>query len=515
MAVGTSLSRVTGFGRILALSYAIGQQGLSDTYLIANNAPNIIYELVVGGVLAATVVPIFVKRFATESEDDAWRAVSAVLTTAMLAVFALTALVFVAAPWIIHLYTLHAPHEVRADEREVGTFLLRLFAPQVAIYGFISVATGLLNAKRTFAPPMFAPILNNLVVIFVLLSLPSLTSSLTLSDIKNDTTGLLFLGLGTTAGVVAMGLVLVPYLRSTAQGRLRLTWEPRHEAVRTMIRMSAWTFGFVIANQIAWWVMTVLAANDEGGFAALFTAYNFFILPHAIVAVSIMSALQPELAERWSLGEIDRFRSQLVLGLRTVAFLMIPAGVGYALLAHPIMSVVLEHGVLSSSDANTTANTLIFMALGLPGFSAFLYVTRVFQATQDARSVFFLYLFENAVNVVTAFAFYQSMGVKGLALSQTIAYTSAAAVGVAALRRRARGIAGRQLVRSFAAMSLATALMALSLFGVSELFTNHDVLKMLIGVIVGAAVYLGMSLVLKAPELRALQQRFRPARTDQ
>jgi putative peptidoglycan lipid II flippase len=509
MAVGTAISRITGFGRVFALAYALGLTRVTDTYNLANTTPNIVYELVVGGVLSATLLPVFVRMHATTDEDDAWRGVSAVLTVVGAIVIGLSVLLAVGAPLFIRLYTLANTSASADDQRAMATFLLRLFAPQVAFYGLVTVSTALLNAHRRFALPMFAPILNNVVVIGVLLAFPHVVHDLSLSHLASDHGALLFLGLGTTAGVVAMALPQIVAVLRRARGRLHLSWDPKHAAVRTVLRLSLWTFGFTVANQVAYWVVLLLANRRSGDLSAYQAAYQyFFLLPHGIIAVSLMSALQPDLAEHWSLGRVDEFRARLGKGLRSLLAVLVPAAIGYITLGHPIVRLLLGHGAMSGSDVRTVADVLAIMAAGLPAFSAYLLLMRAFQAMQDARQVFYLYLIENAVNVVLAFALYPSLGVQGLALAFTLAYSTGTAAALLAMRRRAGGIEARALGATAARVLAASAVMA----GVTLLCGRFVgaasgpglVFRVTIGVVAGVTVYVAVARALGEGELAAL-----------
>ena len=162
MAAGTGLSRLTGLLRILVLAYTLGFTPLADAYNIANNAPNMLYDVVLGGVLSATFIPVFVDRLVTRSEREAWDAISAVVTVAFVVLLLMTVLFWLIAPQIIdafyvlgHYHTTHAQLE---QEKAVATTLLRWFVPQVALYGCISLATALLNTRvggswRRCGPP--------------------------------------------------------------------------------------------------------------------------------------------------------------------------------------------------------------------------------------------------------------------------------------------------------------------------------------------------------------------------
>src|SRR3954466_3147698 len=199
MAAGTTLSRLTGFGRVFALAYALNFGRLADAYNLANTVPNIVYDLILGGVLSATLVPVFVTRLQEDDEDEAWRAISAVTTAALVVLLVLSALFILLAPAIIHVYTLLNHDRVSAGpQRAVATELLRWFAPQVFLLGAIALTTAILNARRHFAAPMFSPVLNNLVTIGVLLLTPHVADSLDLNSIQHDKLALAFLGIGTT-----------------------------------------------------------------------------------------------------------------------------------------------------------------------------------------------------------------------------------------------------------------------------------------------------------------------------
>ncbi len=284
MAVGRLLSRLSGLARVFALADALGATALADTYTLANTTPNIIYELAVGGVLSGALLPVLVGELASKKEDEVWRAISAVVTLALLACLVLAGVFLLVAPLLLRLYTLRKHGPVADDQFEVATVVLRLFAPQVALYGVISMATALSNAQWRFAAPMFAPILNNLVVIAVLLSFPHLIGIRDLHQARGNPAGLWLLGLGTTAGVAAISLAQLPL--GTIRARLRFVWAPRHHAIRTLARLSGWTVAFVAANQLALLVVQVLANAHDGDVTIYTIAYIFFLLPHGVLAVS-------------------------------------------------------------------------------------------------------------------------------------------------------------------------------------------------------------------------------------
>ena len=442
--LGTLLSRITGLLRVSALA-ALGFTALTDVYNVANSTPNIIYELLLGGILTATLVPLFVESH--ERNDP--EATAAINTVAVVLLTVGSVIGVLAAPWIIGAYFKLAigsavPH--RAAREALATDLLRWFMPQMFFYGVTALASAMLNARRRFTTGAFAPVLNNLVVIAMLLAVGRATTAApTVRSVLDDPVLSTLLGLGTTAGVIAMTLVLLPAVRR-AGGAIRWLWAPRHPAVRRLVRLSGWTVGYVAANQVAFFVVLVLAGQASSGSVSIYlAAFTFFQLPHGLLAVSVMTALGPELASRHQAADLDGLREHFTGGLRILLVVMIPAAGGLAVLARPLISALLDHGKFHQSSVTPTADALRAFAVGLVAFSVYLYVVRTFSSMQDTRSPFMVNLVENGVNIATAFAFYEWLGIEGLAWSWTVAYCVAAVLALLRLRRRLGHLDGTML----------------------------------------------------------------------
>jgi putative peptidoglycan lipid II flippase len=504
VAVGTALSRVTGFVRIAAIAYALGATTLAGTYSYANEAPNIVYELLLGGVLTATLVPLFVKHF--ESRDD--DAASAIFTVAMLALAAITVVGVVAAPWIVDLYTLNVKGGNVAAQKELATSLLRLFMPQMLFYGIVTLATAMLNARRRFLAAAFAPVLNNVVVIAVFLALPHIASgSLTVESVLDDDALVLLIGLGTTAGVVVMALALLPPLgRLHVHLRFLPAW--RHPAVLAMLRLSGWTVGYVVANQIALLVVTVLANGTDGGPFIYISAYAFFQLPHGLFAVSLMTTFTPEMASAAARDDLAALRSQLSRGLRLAAVVVVPAAALYLGLARPIIVALLQRGAFSAGDASVVADTLVMFAVGLLPFSMYLFAMRAFYARHDTFTPFWINCVENAVNIGLAFPLYAWLGIPGLALSFSLAYFVGAALTLFVLHERLGGIEGRRIATTITKVLVAGAAVAGVSWAIGELIgwttTFAAFAAVVVGALVGGIVYLGLLVLLRVEELASL-----------
>jgi putative peptidoglycan lipid II flippase len=444
--LGTALSRLTGLLRVAAISYALGTTTLAGVYSWSNETPNIVYELLLGGVLTATLVPQFVRHLHDGDED----ATSAVFTVSLLVLLVITVIGIIAAPLIVRVYLLEVHGQVKAEQQELGIAFMRLFMPQMLFYGMTALASAILQARRRFASAAFAPILNNLVVVGIFFALPRITHGpFTVRRMLNDDGLLLFIGLGTTAGIAAMGLALLPALRA-ARVRLRFLADWRHEAVRRVIRLSGWTIGYVGANQVALWVVIVLAngvklggSNGHGGAFVYFNAYLLFVLPYGLLGFPIMTAVAPELAAAGRRGDPPALRHRFARTLRLSLTVLIPAAAVAVALARPIVTALMQRGAFTSADADIVADTLVGFAIGLPFFSTYLFALRAFYARDDTLRPFLFGCFQNAVNIALAFALFDSLGIPGLAFAHSGAYAAAAVLTLIALSRHIGSLRGR------------------------------------------------------------------------
>ncbi|HVF07373.1 MAG TPA: murein biosynthesis integral membrane protein MurJ [Actinomycetota bacterium] len=526
MTVGTTLSRLTGYVRIAAQTAALGVTvgALGNVYVQANTTPNIVYELILGGVLTSVFVPVFVDHRRAQGSEAAFELGSRVLTLALVILAALAVVGIALAPQIMRLYLVASDTADREAQIELGVFLLRWFMPQVVFYGIGAIAGGLLNAEGRFGPPMFAPILNNVVAIaafgtYALLHAGSAPSVEDITWLEKTV-----LGAGTTLGVVAMTLALWPSLYATGfRWKLRGGW--RHPGIRRVVKLSGWVVLYVTANQLAYLAIIVLAGSIDGQarFQIYATAFVVFLLPHSIFAVSIFTALLPGMAERWGAGDLGGVRERFSLGLRDTVVVIVPAALGFIVLAGPITSLLLEHGAAGAADARLIARTLQGFAVGLPFFSTFQLITRTFYASQDSRTPALINVGAAAVTVGVDMVLVVIAGwdVPGLALGHAASYLVATGAGIMLLRVKLGSIDGARVTRTIErtlAASVATALAAwLVATGIAAVVDTQATMGRLVqvslAVVAGACTYLGAALMFGLQEVDevvgAVRRRFR------
>ena len=439
MASGTLASRLSGLFRVLVLAWVLGFTPIADAYNLANTVPNMLFDLVLGGVAGATFIPVFVERLALDGERRAWKSISSVITGA-LAVLAVASLIaWFCAPWIIEGFTVFhhtstaASATVLAQQRAVATELLRWFVPQIFFYGVIGIATALLNIRNRFGIGSWVPVANNLVCIGVLVWFHLVDPTPTLHSL-NGSRDLLWLGLGTTLGVAVQFLCLVPSLARSDLWRLSFRFDLKDPAVRAVSRLGSWTLLVVVLNQVSLYVVIAFAfgVGGSGPVSAYTYGWSFMQMPYAVVVVSVLGALTPQLAALSTAKDFVGLSERLRFGLRQSLVIIIPCALVLPILAQPIVAILLNH--LNATHNLAAGTVLAVLAAGLPGFTIFQLGVRGLQAMQRAREVFYLYALQNALTVVLCVAIGRH-SLAGLSASVSIAYSAAAAVALFALAR--------------------------------------------------------------------------------
>lgn len=424
--VATAISRVTGFVRVIVVAGAMGTTFLANVYQTSNTVPNVIFELLAAGVLTSVFVPTFVDYLVKGEREEGWSAANALTSVALVGLIAISLVVAFAAAPIMRLLTLGIADEaLREREVALGARFLRLFAPQIVFYGAGMIMTGALHAHRRFAVPAAAPIFNNIVVIAVYITYALMRGDAKPSVGRISDGEVWVLGAGTTLGVVAMTLCLVPQLRNLGW-RPRFTWKPDHPAVRKGARLGVWALGYAGGYQAGLIVVMLLANKVQGGVAAYQWAFTFFYLPHALFGVPIFNVLFTAMAEHASRGEQGDFHERLREGLSMLVFLLVPIAAFLVAASQPLARLTLEYGVMTEAGAAKVGRVLEAFAIGLPTYSAFLVFTRAFYALGETK----LPTIYNAASVAAAsglgalffFTFPNSSRVEGLALAHSVGF---------------------------------------------------------------------------------------------
>ena len=445
MAAGSVVSRVTGFLRTAAIGAAIGAVAVADDYNLANTLPGMVYELLLGGVLASVVVPLLV-RARTTDVDRGEAYTQRLLSLAAIFLAAATVVAVVCAPLFTALLT---NDSTAPADRRLITILSYLLLPMIFGYGMAALFAAVLNTRGHFAAPMWTPILNNLVVItmagvFILITVtkPLQAASLTAAQIA-------VLGLGTTLGIVVQATALWPALRRVGF-RWKWRWDFRELRLRELARVSSWMLAYVVVSQIGLVVVLKIAklAGDEGaatgetvpGPAIFNNAYLIFMMAHGIVAVSIITALMPRMSAAAAERRHDDLVHQLSLGTRLIAVVLVPATVAYALFGRPLAVTLFQWGQYTHDQAVATGWVIAVAGLGLVPFAVSQLQMFAFYAMPDTRTPALANLPVVAVRIAVDVLLFIVLPVvwvaAGLMFGNAVSFVLAGVLGYWLLRRR-------------------------------------------------------------------------------
>ncbi|MGY2127854.1 murein biosynthesis integral membrane protein MurJ [Blastococcus sp. SYSU DS0617] len=512
MAVATLVSRITGLLRSMVLLAALGANLVGDAYNTANTLPNIVYELLLGGVLASVVVPLLVH--AQERDRDGGTAYAQRLSTIAIAGLAVvTVLAVLAAPLLTRLYGIQDDPE----QVQLANWLARILLIEIVFYGIGALAQAILNSRGVFGPPAWAPVLNNVVVIatgllFLAASGPGDLSPVTITPFQ-----VWLLGIGTTLGIAVQALVLLPLLRKVGVP-LRPRWGLRNTGLREAGTLGLWVIGYVAISQIGVIVATRVA-NEAGrqpdaiGSFGLANASLLFQMPYGVIGVALLTALVPRMSRAAARRDVPGVVSDLSLGTRLSAVGLLPVAAALTVLGPSLGIVAFARGNTSVEEAEAIGTALAIGAFGLLPMAVTLLQLRVFYAMKDARTPTVIQLGMVAVRVPLLLAVPALVEpehvVAGLMLVTSLTYVAGWVLGDLALRRRLGALrTGDALVH---VARVAAAAVAAGLVGKLVLIVTDDLLgsstagslgRVLLGtVVIGAAALAGL-VVARVPEIR-------------
>ncbi|WP_405918598.1 murein biosynthesis integral membrane protein MurJ [Streptomyces sp. NBC_00728] len=462
MAAGTVVSRATGLIRQVLQAAALGTGLLATTYNQANTVPTSLYFLLIGGALNSVLVPQLV-RARTEDPDGGAAFEQRLVTLVLCVLGAGTALATWAAPAIISVYQRDTP--ATHDAFELTVVFARFLLPQIFFYGVFSIFGQVLNARNRFGAMMWTPVLNNLVLISMFgLYLGLMTAPEQVSDITDAQIRLL--GVGTTIALALQALALIPYtLAAGFRFRPRFDW--RGTGLRKSVNAARWTLLFVLANLVAGTVVTRLASAADAtlpragvGYTAYSYAQQIWMLPQAIVTVSLVTALLPRMSRAVTEDRLDDLRADLSRALRISGVIIVPAAFFFLAFGPQIARLLFAHGTVDAAGTVPLGHMLQAFGLGLIPFSAQYLLLRAFYAFEDTRTPFRMALWISSINIALAIGCHLLLpprwAVTGMAAAYSLSYAIGLLLTALRLRRRTQGLLdGRRICRTYAKLTAA------------------------------------------------------------
>jgi len=504
--LATGLSRILGLVREIVAAYYFGAAGRVNAFTVAFQVPNLVRALVADAALSSAFVPVFSELLTKGERQRAWRVASSLFWLMLLGLGGLSALFIVLAPWVI------APFGNPGGDSALAVGLSRVLFPIVALLGASGIIVGILNSYEHFTVPALTPVFWNLAIIAGLV--------IGVPHAETINTQLYVYAVSILLGTVLQVLLPLPWLRGL-DGRLQVVIDWRDPAVRRVfVLMVPVTLGLGLINFNAL-VDSLFASrliDPELAPNAIDKAFRIYMLPQGVFSVAVATVLFPSMSRLAARGDMEGFRHTVGVGLRQIAFLLIPASVASAVLAEPMVRLVYQRGHFEADQTPVVAGALAAFAAGLAFNGWMLLLNRAFFSLQSNWIPTAIALGNLVLNALLDAAFYR-LGVWGIPLSTAVVNIAGTAALLVLLRRRLHRIELADTARETMLIVVASAVLAAVSYGVwygldhaAGRSLGGQIASLGLGLLAGTAAYLLVCRLLGVRELQTLLSLFRRAR---
>lgn len=510
MTVLTIVSRVTGFIRTWAMAAAIGMSLLSSSYQVANNLPNMLYELVMGGMLVTAFLPVYMGVRREQGREASNEYVGNLLGILLLLLGGISVLGTVFAPGFIWTQSFLSGD---GGSMDTAAFMFRFFAIQILFYGLGSVFSGVLNAHRDYFWSTFAPVLNNVIVIASFMGFDPVSAQF------GEHAGVILISLGTTLGVFVQMACQIPALgKHGVYPHIHIDF--KDPALRQTITLGIPTLLATVCMFVSTSITNAaaLVVQPETGPSVIAYARLWYTLPYALIAASLSTALYTELSHDAQEKDYDSVRTGISRGVAQMLFFLIPFAMYLIVFARPL-NMIYCAGKFDESGVALVSEFLIYLALSLPLYGVVVLMQKSFSALLDMKpySRYCLYSAIGQAGSVLLFGVVLGYGMPAIALSYVVDYVVLVGCSLWWLRRRLHGLQVKSILHGgffgllfggLGAAAGAGVMWALEHFvgmlGSSILITLGYVC---VAGVVSLAVTFGLAFVFKMPEVSALLRR--------
>lgn len=507
MTVLTILSRVTGFIRTWAMAAAIGMSLLSSSYQVANNLPNMLYELVMGGMLVTAFLPVYMGVRREQGREASNEYVGNLLGILLLLLGGISVLGTVFAPGFIWTQSFLSGD---GGSMDTAAFMFRFFAIQILFYGLGSVFSGVLNAHRDYFWSTFAPVLNNVIVIASFIGFAPVSAQF------GEHAGIILISAGTTLGVfVQMACQIPAFGKYGVHPHIHIDF--KDPALRQTIALGIPTLLATVCTFVQTSIINAaaLVVQPETGPSVIAYARLWYTLPYALIAVSLSTALYTELSHDAQEQDYDSVRSGISNGVAQILFFLIPFALYLIVFARPL-NMIYCTGKFDESGVALVSEFLIYQAPSLPLYGAVVLMQKSFSALLDMKPFgrYCLYSTIGQVGSVLLFGVVLGYGMPAIALSYVVDYVILVGCSLWWLRRRLHGLQVKSILHGgffglllggLGAAAGAGVMWTLEHFfgalGGSILITLGYVC---VAGIVSLAVTIGLAIAFKVPEVSSL-----------
>ena len=502
MSVLVVISRLTGFIRTWGQAFALGTTLLSSCYTVANNLPNQLYELVIGGMLITAFLPVYLDVRERKGRKGANDYISNLLSILLLILGVCFVLCLIFAAPLIWVQSAGTDQSQMTD----GVTLFRFFAIEIVLYCLSSIASGVLNAERDYFWSNAAPIFNNIITISSFVLFAVLKGS-------NPSLAFLALALGNPVGVLVQVIMQLPSLRRHGI-RIGFKIDLHDSALLDTVKLGAPTLIATACSFVTVSVMTSMAlvAVPEQGSSVTYYARLWYTLPYAVFAVPITVAMFTEMSESFAKGDRARYARQLSSGMSQIMFVLIPFMLYLIVFSRPLMSL-LRIGQFDAESANLTASYLSSLALCLPFYGLSTFFQKTFSSMRKMVPFAVANIIASAAQVVFTVAATPYLGIHAVSLGSLLYMVVLDLISLVQIRRDVPEASFRGLLGScLRALGLGVVgaalggLISFAMGGMGTLTVGHALVVLVCGGVVAVAVTFGAAIALKLPEAAFLRR---------
>lgn len=486
-------SRILGFFRESIMAGYFGKTSATDAYQTAFILPDLIYWLLVGGVLSSAFIPVFSEYIHKDNEEEGWRVVSSVVNIIFIGLGALVILALIFTPQFIQLQV----PGFTAENKSLTIHLTRIILIQPLLLALSGITMGILNSYKIFWPSALGTVLYNACVILFGIILARPDNPQTISGFA----------VGVVVGALMNFLVQIPALR-----RVGLRYYPvidwHHPGVKRIAALAVPIILSYALNQIQVAVNSNLGSHlVAGSITSVWYSYRLFQLPVGIFALAIAVAIFPTLNEHATLKHWKDFVQTSSTAVRMVIFITLPISVGMIVLRFPLIQVLFQHGAFTAEDTVATAIPLLYFAVGISAQSVIQILPRMFYALQDTWTPVILGIISMVANVIFMFLLVKPLQAGGLAFATSLAAVVNMVLLFYVLRKRLKHIDGRRIFRTslqtLSASILMGAFISIWAKGLTPYLgssTMGSIIILITGTVLGALIFAGAAKVMRMEE---------------
>jgi putative peptidoglycan lipid II flippase len=438
VALGNVSSRFLGLVRETVISHLFGATGMVSAFRVASIVPTMTYDLLIGGMISAALVPVFSDYVTPDKREELCRLASALFTLVAVVFSAVVLILEIAAPGVAWLLGGGFDPDLLAET----TRLMRLILPAVLFLGLSGAAAGLLYADKRFVYPAFGASVFNAGIVLMALFF-------------GDRVGIASLSLGVLLGSILQLAIQLPGLRDMG---LSFSLDLRHPGLRRMGGLYLPVALGLIVSQVGIGIDRNLASRTgEQSIAWMQNATTLIQFPLGLVAVAVSTAVLPSLSRLASSADMARFRRTLGMGLRVVILLIVPATAGLLILATPVVALLFEHGAFKPYDTVRTVQALRLYLIGLPFAAIDQLLIFAFYARKDTRTPVLVGVLGVLTYLIVALTLITPLGMLGLVLANSIQLSSHALIMLYLAHRYFDGLRDQGLGKSAAKVLIASA----------------------------------------------------------